>query len=559
MHKISTIFFALCVWGSAWAQKQGEFERTFFKAQAELAQEHWEEAEAFFVECTKLQPKEAVIWFELSKISWRNRQFIPAVERAEEAVDLDPSNAWYVKHLASLYHVLGKREEELKARIKAAELEPKNTETLYELAVVQLNLYRYNDALETINQIQSTTGINEVIAQQKKQIYLAINNLPKALETMHELAVAYPGVAEYRLELARLYGANNILDQATEVLQEALRDFPSEPNVLLDLAQLSQDAGDFNQAFTYLQEAFASPALDVDKKIAVLLGYYSRSEQSEEAKVEAYKLLDIACQVHPTDAKIFAMLGDYFARDERLIEAITAYRTAVNAPGGAPYEVWRQLVLIEAQLKQYDSLLVDAQRVVDRFPNQPMPYYLGAIALMEVKEYEQAAELLEQGLPFTLRDVRLKEQFYQALGESYYRLGQNDQMDQAFKKALNLQPNNPGTLNNYAFFLAEQGRKLEEAKRMAERATKMAPKNPVYLDTYGWVLFKLGDHQEALTVFRECMQNGGNTMAEVVEHYGDVLSEVGQGPEAVEQWRKSLELGGNAAALNAKINAQNNP
>lgn len=557
MRKLSIILFTLCLSGSAWGQKQGEFERTFFKAQAELAQEHWEEAETFLLECSKLQPKESVIWFELSKISWRNRQFLAAVERAEQALDLDPANIWYLKHAAELYNLLGKREEELKARTKAAALQPDNAETLYELAITQLNLYQYNEALETINKIQALSGINETIAQQKKQIYLSLNNLSKAIETMQELVDAFPGIAEYRLELARLYGANSLLDKANKVLLNALVDFPAEPNVLMDLAQIAQERGDFDSAFSYMQEAFKSPALDVDKKIAVLLAYYSKGEQSETAKAEGYTLLATAREVHPNEAKVFAMYGDYLSRDEKLEEAANAYRTAVNAPGGSPYDVWRQLIFIEAQLKQYDSLLVDAQRVVERFPNQPMPYYLGSIALMEVKKYQEAAEMLELGLPFTLRDIRLKEQFYQALGEAYYRTGQQDQMDQSFKKALNLQPNNPGTLNNFAFFLAEQGRKLDEAKRMAERATKMAPNNPIYLDTYGWVLHKLGMQDEALAVFKDCMQHGGSTMAEVVEHYGDVLHKLGQTAAALEQWNKSLELGsGNTDALKAKIKAQ---
>ncbi|MEJ7661050.1 MAG: tetratricopeptide repeat protein [Hymenobacter sp.] len=80
-------------------------------------------------------------------------------------------------------------------------------------------------------------------------------------------------------------------------------------------------------------------------------------------------------------------------------------------------------------------------------------------------------------------------------------------------------------LNNYSYFLALRGEKLDKAKQMAGKVVKQFPDNDTYLDTYAWVLYKLKDYAGAKAALEKALQTTKD--AAVIEHYGDVLYQLG--------------------------------
>ena len=73
-------------------------------------------------------------------------------------------------------------------------------------------------------------------------------------------------------------------------------------------------------------------------------------------------------------------------------------------------------------------------------------------------------------------------------------------------------------LNNYAYFLAEEGGDIEKAYRMGKRAVEIDPENPTFLDTYAWILFKKGDFENALTYQQAAVEKS--------EAEGDISAEL---------------------------------
>ena len=110
-------------------------------------------------------------------------------------------------------------------------------------------------------------------------------------------------------------------------------------------------------------------------------------------------------------------------------------------------------------------------------------------------------------------------------------------------------------LNNYAYYLSLQGRDLDKAKKMAEKAVELDPDNASNQDTYGWVLYKLGQYEEALEWIGKSVNNHNTDNAEVLEHYGDVLFKLGREEEALEYWKRAFEAGeGGSEFLEQKAN-----
>jgi tetratricopeptide (TPR) repeat protein len=97
-------------------------------------------------------------------------------------------------------------------------------------------------------------------------------------------------------------------------------------------------------------------------------------------------------------------------------------------------------------------------------------------------------------------------------------------------------------LNNYAYFLAEQGTGLKEAEKMASIVIEKEKGNNTYLDTYAWVLFKRGKLKEAEKIMEPIVNVKSESDAEYFEHYGYILKALKKCDKAVEYWGKAMSL-----------------
>ena len=91
-------------------------------------------------------------------------------------------------------------------------------------------------------------------------------------------------------------------------------------------------------------------------------------------------------------------------------------------------------------------------------------------------------------------------------------------------------------LNNYAYFLCLEGRKLKKAAAMSKITIEAEPDNATYLDTYGWILYLQGKASEAKPYFKHAMLYGGKDSAAVLDHYAEVLYQLKEYDTARVYW-----------------------
>ena len=75
-------------------------------------------------------------------------------------------------------------------------------------------------------------------------------------------------------------------------------------------------------------------------------------------------------------------------------------------------------------------------------------------------------------------------------------------LDRESEHLLALSPDNPVYLNAFAFALAQQNRRLTDARALAERANKLAPNHPAILDTLGYIALLQKDYSFAIDTLR---------------------------------------------------------
>ncbi len=105
-------------------------------------------------------------------------------------------------------------------------------------------------------------------------------------------------------------------------------------------------------------------------------------------------------------------------------------------------------------------------------------------------------------------------------------------------------PGDESVNNSYGYMLADQGRDLEIASTLIERALEVSPKNIAYLDSLAWVRYRQDRLDEALAVMEQIAGLRSGVFEEepvLAEHYGDILAAAGRREEAVRYWELAMK------------------
>ena len=501
------------------------------------------------VKAWQLDPTNAAINYKLAETSAKLNQLPEALAYGKAAVRLEPKNRFYYLLLAQLY--TGQQQYEDAADVYAGLLRevPDSEKYLFPLADLYILTSRYDQALDALGRAEKKFGVVEETAFKKQQIYLKRHDLAKAVAEGEALIAAYPLEVRYVLGLAALLATNNEPGKAQEQIDRALRLAPDHPQALLLHADLRRRFDDPAAAEEDVRRAFRSPDLDIDDRVRILVEYIKRlapaettpnpSPEQRQARQTALDLAALTVQTNPREAKAYAVSGDLQTLLGLKTEARTSYLSAVRFDN-SKFKIWQQIVLLDAELNQTDSLLRHSDRALALFPNQPILYLYNGTALLVRKDYAKAARSLEYGRKLVADEPDVRWRFDGQLGDAYDYLKQYDKSAAAYDAALAVQPDNPEVLNNYAYHLAVRGQQLEKARTMSERLIKLQPNVANYLDTHAWVLYKLGEYEPARGFLERALKDRPDP--DVLEHYGDVLWRLGRPDDALQQWQRARQL-----------------
>ena len=169
-----------------------------------------------------------------------------------------------------------------------------------------------------------------------------------------------------------------------------------------------------------------------------------------------------------------------------------------------------------------------------------------------MKEYGKALEAYRNAMSVVdSTDVVALAEIITGMGDTYSEMDDTVKTVECYEQALELDPVNSGTLNNYAYFLAQRGQNLDRAERMAALAIKDEPDNANFIDTYAWVYFAKKDYTKALLYIKSAVEKDKDN--HLLEHYGDILWFNDEKEQAVEQWTKALESDPDNELLQRKV------
>ena len=511
--------------------------------------EDYQQALQLFQKAHSLTPNNAALNYKIGETYLFLKDPKAAVPFAQAAIAQDNQNQYYYLLLAQLHSDQKQFDAAAQAYNDLLRNVPKSEEYLFNLADLYLAQARYDDALKTYERIEKQFGELEQLTVSRQQIYLRQKNMDKAIQEGEKLILNYPTEPRYFLAQAELYNASKKTDQAIAVLDKALRLDPDNPFAHLMLSDLYRQKGNLPESEKRVKKAFSSAELDIDTKVRILVDFIRQLPNPAIEQV-SLELVDLTIQNHPEEAKAYAVAGDLQTIVGQKERARDNYLEAVKLDD-SHFKIWQQIVLLDAELAQADSLVIHSEKALELFPNQAVFWFYNGTGHMIEKDYTKAVRSLEHGKRLSAGEPDLVAQFNLQLGDSYNSLKEYKKSDEAYEAVLAHDANNAHVLNNYSYFLSLRGENMQKAKSMSERLVKQHPTNPTYLDTYAWVLYRMGEYTEARKYLEQAVAISDD--ATIVEHYGDVLYKLGKKEEAVSQWQKAKLKGEASAFIDKKI------
>ena len=538
--------------------KRAEVMRLFMEATQARLSGQLPKAVQRYQQCLKLDPNNSASMFELAKLAHQAQTFPAAIDYAKRAVAADKENIWYRFLLADLYRQNQQSADAAEVYKGVVAKWPDRFEVYFDLSNTLAQGGKVDEAIEVYDDLEKRMGLTEELIRQEFGMLMRTSKLVEAEALVKRAIASDPDAPQYQGLLAEVYAQQGDNEKAQEQYKKALQLDPSNSMIRIALAEHYYGTGKMDEAYNELGEAFLDPDLDVDAKMQVLIGFFEMTNKEGETPGDrpdlikrSYDLIEALEKAHPESGKPHTIHGDFLLRDGKFPEARDQFRKALEHEKDR-YPIHMQLMQLDLQLADYEGLRSDAEEAISLFPTVPENYLYHGIALSQLKRHDEATETLIAGRDLIVDNPPLEAQFWSSLGDAYNEGKEYTKSDQAYDKALIIEPDNAGTLNNYAYYLSVRNEQLEKAARMSKRSLEVQPEQATYMDTYGWVLFRQGKYAEARTWLEKTLA-AAPPDGVVVEHYGDILFELGEVDQALKQWKKAKTLGGATEAIDRKI------
>lgn len=475
-----------------------------------------------FKRALKMNPQNDAALFYMGKIRFAYGDIPHALAYMKAAAQADTSNYWYLTQIAQLYMKEEKTDKAIEVYEDLVERYPRKMDLYYDLANLYLNHRATDKAMELLNRIEEIGGSSESSGFYRFNLLLMQDKREEAIRWIGQVADTYASPRAFAI-LGDSYAESGQDSLALVNYRQALAADPDCMPAIFGQAEIYRMKRQFDLFFQNMYVIMDHPDVDASMKRD-----YMEQLMQNRAFVTTFlpqvdSLFTKMYYCHPTDTAVVYLFAGFLVQAGKEGDAVEVLEQNV-ARYPQDQRAWSQYMSIHYFLQNWDKLYSLAVEVEQRFPKDPNFLTMKGLASWQIGNILEATSLFESVLPMVKDKPELLAQTWSILGDLYHASHQSKKSFKAYDQSLKIDPGQTGALNNYAYFLALAGKKLQQAYEMSKKTIDAEPQNPTYLDTFGWILYLLDRPQEAKAIFRQVLVYGGKEQsAEVLDHYAEVL------------------------------------
>jgi tetratricopeptide (TPR) repeat protein len=339
-----------------------------------------------------------------------------------------------------------------------------------------------------------------------------IGHADEAVAELRRLIAAFPDSSEAHYNLANAYARHFRYKEARIEYEQALRLDPGNNAARLSLAKALLEIGENSAAIPIVLDYLHRVPEDYEGYLVLGQGYRRVGELSK-----AEEPLRRAIELKPDSYESRYFLGVVLAGTGKAEEAIQQLMAAEKASPGAPGAHY-ELSVLYAKKKDFER------------------------SREESKAFQQARDQGEKVRTFDL--LRIK-------GDDFLRNGDAQEAATTYRKAIELNPGDPGMHYNLSLALAKLGDTSGEKEEL-EKAVKLGPNVPEPHNQLGTYYLGVGRAAEAEQQFKSAIA-ANPAFAEAKNNLGTLYGRMGDNRAATELFREAVENAPEFAQAHANL------
>ena len=381
---------------------------------------------------------------------------------------------------------------------------------------------------------QGDAGISQLI-ETGRMAGSDIDALPDYIQLNIALMAEYLGHTE---EARRRAGNLQRLDLSAGLATQLAGFFIRDGDLQAADALLGKRLSDQFNRHSTMEMLIEQPqrGTDIDSLIANSIVEAALAAQNETAQRSLSARLRLALFIAPKlefgHLLLAQQLSDFGQFDEAIIHLD---RIAVDGLFGQPAQLLKASIFESLGNTERSISILKAAVTADR--DNAYLYQRIGDSYRRARNFTQSRDSYMKALALG-NDTGV---LHRNLGMALEQLGEDLAAEGHLLRALELNPSDAYALNYLGYWWADEGRNLEQAIGLIERAVEERPGSGFFVDSLGWVHFKLGDPQKAVGYLERATELEPSD-PEITGHLGDVYWVLGRYDEARFKWRLALSL-----------------
>ena len=362
---------------------------------------------------------------------------------------------------------------------------------------------------------------------------------------------AYASLEEYNRQYSSPYVLSTLADYqmsmyndstALAYYNEALDIAPDFSPALLGKAETLRMTRRYDEYFKALDSFVTLSDSPAEGKSDYLMAVIQRTDPKfiRSFMPQMDTIVTKLVAAHPQDSTALQTAGIYYYSTGRKDLAAVSFRRNAELN---PQSLSASASLVEFLMYAEDWKMLSEQGrlAYERFPDETAFLEMASVGDYNLKDYDKVLEICDRILEVAPADSAKAVRTWSTIGDIWHQKGDAKKSYKAYDKALKINPDYIYVLNNYAYYLSQEGKKLGKAYAMSKKTIEAEPDNSTYLDTFGWILYLQGKALEAKPFFKHAMLYGGKESPVIMDHYAEVLYALKEYDLALVYWNMALQ------------------
>lgn len=448
----------------------------------------------------------------------------------ERAAAIEPENGEFLEQLGEYYL----SHEEIDAATELYERVSQQYTDRTELLYVLLQIYEfrkdYNNLLKVLERVETAEGPSEKLTLSKMQVYSQLGNDEGAYNALESLCKAHPNDLNYQVMMGNWSLGHNRKEEAFETFKRVLEEEPDHAQAQMSLMDYYRNEGNAELADTMLYQMLENPKTEPKTRITLMRQVI---KDNEEQGGDSTRILNIFRRILLLPQKTNEMALMQVAYMEYAKMPKDSIRNAIKTVLEiTPEETSTRLKYIEMLWADSigENVIAECKKAIDYSPKETALYYYLGLAQYLNEHDKDALVSFRSGIACKTdkTPTELIAKMFCMCGDILHQQNKLKEAYEAYDSCLVYNPEEITCLNNYAYFLSEEGKDLKRAEQMSYKAIKAEPRNGTYLDTYAWILYMQGRYEEANIYMEQAIKAfGEEEISEtIIQHSKDIKAKL---------------------------------